>query len=207
MLDKKIRKFKQSKVVIFGNGPSLLSTIPKTGIRSCPVIGVNDAAFLGDWIDVMFFGDAKWYDHNEKRIGAFPGSIYTYNRHPENRKVSGFTSRVRVVPGKGGVGIWVEDFRVNFNRSSGACAINLAYHLGAKTIILLGFDMRQIDGRKNWCDRPYESKNTKEMSYCKFLFPFTAIARDAKKLGLIILNATPDSALTHFPSVALKDVL
>ena len=46
--------------------------------------------------------------------------------------------------------------KVSWNRSSGGSAVNLATHLGAERIVLVGFDMRLIDGVKNWKPHPRE---------------------------------------------------
>jgi hypothetical protein len=43
--------------------------------------------------------------------------------------------------------------------------------------------------------------------YGRYLKKFPDIVKDAKRLGLEILNATPGSVLLDFPMVELKDVL
>lgn len=97
-----------------------------------------------------------------------------------------------------------KDF-VSWNGSSGACAINLAYHMGAKTIVLLGFDMRRVDGEKNW--HSDHKEHLKADPFSRHLKAFPVIKKDALLLGLTILNATPESAIKQFPFVSLEEVL
>jgi hypothetical protein len=72
-----------------------------------------------------------------------------------------------------------------------------------KRIVLLGFDMRKVDGKNNWHD--YHDEMTTE--YDKHLLPMQQVAVEAKELGLEIINATPGSAITVWPIVDPADVM
>jgi hypothetical protein len=73
---------------------------------------------------------------------------------------------------------------------------------GAKHIILLGFDMRRVDGQKNWHDDHIEKRHN---PFHRHLRSFPAIARDARNLGIEILNATPGSAIREFPFTTVEE--
>jgi hypothetical protein len=187
-------------VLILGNGPSLLSLLSESLLRSHPIIGINEAGFLlRKESDIMFFGDAFWYWMNKEQVDQMPFVKVTYARHPEVVPDLDYAADVHLVAGASGFGICKRESKIRFNRSSGGAAINLAYHLGAAQVVLLGYDMRQVLGNKNWFRRGYESGRTKEMSYTNFLEPFPTIKKDAKALGLEIYNGTPYSDLTIFP--------
>jgi hypothetical protein len=88
----------------------------------------------------------------------------------------------------------------------------VAYHLGASTVVLLGYDMRRVkikvEGKKieraNWHeDHPAPNKNP----YERFLLPWKRVLKDANRLGMQIINCTPESALTVFPSMTLEEFL
>ena len=178
------------------------------------MIGVNDAFRFGDWVDICFFGDDKWYWWNYDDLKTFSGLKITCDRQrnpakvPEGDKLFGSVKNepgIKIVKHSNAYGICTENSKVFFNSSSGAAAINLAWWLGAKRIILVGYDMRLIDGERNW-RRHKNWQPGPQKEYNNFLRPFKCIARDAKRLKLEILNATPDSGLKHFPFVSLESL-
>jgi len=162
------------------------------------VIGINNAYQLGAWIDICWFTDARWFDWHSEKLLSFAGlRVHCANRLD---KVGWLKRLSRGKP----MGIETNPHVVSWNRCSGSSAINLAYHLGAKRVVLLGFDMRRVEGRANWHD---DHPNPQKDPYDRFLACYPTIARDAEKLGLEILNATPGSAIDVFPFVSLEEVI
>ena len=86
--------------------------------------------------------------------------------------------------------------------------MNLAFLFGVTTIILVGFDMRITDKVHFFGDHPYHQKyqgpNSNTMK--RWVFNFEQLARDLASEGVVVLNATRDSALTCFPRVDLEAV-
>lgn len=80
--------------------------------------------------------------------------------------------------------------------NSGFQAINLAYMLGAKTIILLGFDMF---GVHYFGDHP--DKLVKQSPYKDFIKSFETITKDVE-----IINCSRQTALNCFPKKYIKDL-
>jgi len=199
------RVWPDSDVYILGGGPSL-NNANLDLIHDKHVIGVNNAYTLGDWVDVCWFGDARWYGWHCEALKSFKGMIY----HCANRIKGQRIDRVKRVGRGKSQGLDRRPEYVAWNRSSGASAINLAYHLGAKRIILLGFDMRKriVDGeeRQNW-HKDHKVVGAKANPYPRFLQVFRLINIDAKKLGVEILNATPNSSIKDFPIVDLESVV
>jgi hypothetical protein len=190
-------------VFILGGGPSLKS-VDVDRLRGQRVIAVNNAYKLGAWIDVVFFGDLRWMQWHEDGLRQFPG--LKVSAHEGHLSALGRALGVRVVRKKNSPeGIFKDPALLAWNANSGACAINLAVHFGAKRIILLGFDMHKVDGQNNWHS---EHKNAPTHDpYMKFLARFPAIAESLKRLGIECINATPGSALTAFPIVDPAEVL
>ena len=152
-----------------------------------------------DFVDIVWFGDPNWYEWHEEWLKDFIGlkihcSGNRWNRRSELKRL------LRTKP----IGIETRPGFVAWNKSSGASAINLAYHLGVKRIILLGYDMRMVDGQKNWHQ---DHKEKKHNPFKRFLAPFSEIAKDLKKLGVECVNATPESAIKQFPIIKLEEVL
>lgn len=203
-----------STVFILGGGPSL-ADVDLTQLRSKRVIGVNQAYKLGPWVDICWFGDKMWYPGQLPAIRDFGGLIATcaYETNLNKR-----WKRVKYVGRSKPSGIeTAKRDRVSWNGNSGGSAVNLAYWLGASTVVLLGFDMKMPDNprdrraRTHW-HSDYEPKWDKRKAqlvnpYPRFMKYWPAIASDAKAAGLTILNATEGSALDLFPRVKLEEVL
>jgi len=88
--------------------------------------------------------------------------------------------------------------------NSGYQAINLAYHLGARCIILLGFDMQSHSGKTHWFgDHPKIFKA--DTNYSRFLDAFRTIQPD--QYGLQIINCSRKTALQAFTVCNLDELL
>lgn len=186
---------------ILGGGPSL-KLIDIERLRGRRVIAVNNAYQLGDWIDVMFYGDCRWHDWHKERLKGFGGLKVTVC--PSHT----YKGDVKVVERRNSPeGLQSNPSRIAWNRCSGNCAVNLAVHFGVKRIILLGYDMHKVDGQSNWHKDHPSSLNPKHDPYFRFLKPWPFIARDARRMHVEILNATPGSALTDVPVVDPEAVL
>ena len=189
---------------ILGGGPSL-KDVDMSRLKGRRVIAVNNAFKLADWIDVMFFGDPRWLKNQGIKLGIlnFAGlKVTTREEHLDKPWIRVVKRRVQPTGGVSrdpGILVW--------NISSGACAIGLAYHFGVKRIVLLGFDMRKVDGKTNWHDDYAVPKKFQFNPYSRFMKPFEGIAKDLKRLNVECLNATPGSALDVFPIVELEDVI
>jgi hypothetical protein len=186
-------------VFILGGGPSLKDE-DLSLIHNQRVIGVNDAFKLGSWVDLCWWSDCRWAIWNHEVLSQYTGIILSCVRchcqHPHTLTVSRLE----------GSGISERPDGVKWNRSSGGSAINVAYLLGSKKIVLLGYDMKVVDGQHNWhTNHKFRPKDT--IYNNRFIPPFLEIAKDATRLGIEILNATKNSALDMFPKVDLKEVV
>lgn len=197
---------------ILGGGPSLLGLDLCQGLEGLlkgkRVIGVNTAFKFGPWVDICWFGDGKWFDWNYKELAEYPGLKVTCN--PNFLTEKKYFGHGILVVGRGkSNGIETKKGYIAWNRSSGASAINFAYHLGSRRAVLLGFDMHSNGKNHNWHkEHKGPSLNNPDFNpYSRFLKPFTQIKEEANALGMEILNATVESALTAFPMVNIKDAI
>lgn len=204
--------WKDRTAYILGGGPSLLGMDYCLGLEGLlkdkRVIGVNNAFKFGSWVDICWFGDAKWFRWNFKELAEYPGLKVTCN--PNFLTEKELFGHGILVMGRGkSNGIETRSGYIAWNRSSGASAINFAYYLGVKRIILLGFDMHSSGINHNW-HREHKGagvNNPNFNPYNRFLKAFDNIKKEAEALGLEILNATVKSALTAFPIVNIEDVV
>jgi hypothetical protein len=213
---------------IIGGGPSMLSQfdIPEDLIQKVyhkqadpsvyssymekihneHVIAVNMAFRIGPWIDIAYFGDPGFWKTNRDELLKFKGLRVTCADAIE--PIYGAKLKYLRKNPKRRNGITNDPSFVSWNHNSGGSAINLAVHLGVKRIILLGFDMK-VDAHHNqhWHKYYYTNPKTVNGTMAMHKKGFPQIAEDAKKLGVEILNASPDSALDCFTKINLKDIL
>ena len=97
--------------------------------------------------------------------------------------------------------------RVRFKNggNSGAGAMSLAAHWGARRIILLGYDCKYADdGKRHWHgDHPKGLGNAVSMP--KWMGQFKEIAGHLR--GVMIVNASRDTALRFWPRQSLGEAL
>ena len=182
---------------IIGGGPSLLD-LNLGLITDKNVIGINDAYLLGSWIDYNIFGDTDWYNIHchAKAFKAYTGTHVAANDKMLHEDGIPTLSRRKNV-------ITTVPNTIGWFTNTGVSAINLAILLGCKKVILLGFDLGFRKGESNWHEN---IKKQKPSRYERFIASFEQAAPQIDKLGVEVLNATPNSSLTCFPYVRYEDV-
>ena len=195
--------------VVRGTSPSVYSPYMSL-LHDKHVIGVNVAYMIGDWIDLVFFGDSGFLLKYQVELANYQG--LKVSCHPKANDVSW----IKFLPRdkSHAQGISSNPMRVSWNGNSGAAAISVAAHAGAKRIILLGFDMKVNEtANQHWHDvygktkAPVDKRKPRRMPFHRHLRGFPQIARDAKQMGIEILNACPDSAIECFTKVTAKEIL
>ncbi len=197
------------KDVMEGNSPPSIYSPYLSYLHNKHVIGINAAYLIGDWMDMIFFGDSGFFLPHQTRLANYPGIKITC--HPEVPKKNPW---VKYLQKEGGryYGISSNSKMVSWNSNSGAAAISIAAHTGAKRIILLGFDMTLgEDGKQHWHSlyaKP-DPKRRKIPStpFERHLIGFGAIAADAARMGIEIINASPNSAIKELKKVTVKDLV
>lgn len=91
--------------------------------------------------------------------------------------------------------------------ASGYAAINLAYHLGARDILLLGYDCCDApNGEFSWAKDSDDSSKPK-YDYETWKRNFNDLAKVLPAYGVRVRNASRHTALEAFPLVKLEDAL
>lgn len=169
------------------------------------VIGVNAAFNLGNWLNAIYFLDKTFMltwrgAMAASRIPAYSALPYT----EDERWCVTLNSEARR-------GISNVPHTVCHNSNSGAAAINLAYHMGATTIVLIGFDMKNVNNKQHFHGEYINSKLERiaehKMDYEGHIEVFGAIKKDADKLGIKIINTSLKSRLRQFEKIPLKEIL
>jgi hypothetical protein len=175
------------------------------------VIGTNLAYKLGDWVSVLYFADASWYRNNMNALTTFKNLKVTDVRRVKNRPPTEAENHknIKKLVRSNDEGLSTDPEVLNWNKNSGAAAINLAVLFGATRILLLGFDMKPNGaGATHWhAGDPCYLKPTRARNFERFQSRFPRIAEDAKELGVEILNVNENSAINEFEKVHIKEVL
>lgn len=189
-------------IAILAAGPSLTPASVDACRGRAKIIAIKNTIELAPWADVLYACDKKWWVH-----------------HPETQTVQLPKYGLEIVRGRPDVtvlrqagkdGLSMDPAALCTGQNSGYQAINLAVHLGASTIVLLGFDMQpSADGRHRWHGwhryRGHEVKTPPP--YDQFLPHFRTLVAPLKQLGIRVINATPTSALDVFERRPLAEAL
>lgn len=186
---------------VLATGTSLTEEDARLAHRETTCIVVNDAWRLLPEAPHHYAADWKWWDYHYEAVKAgFRGTSYTIDdaENPQNNPCPDYDlvrlkSRQRPNLDRE----WIH-YGVNGGGNSGFQAINLAYHLGARTVLLLGFDMH---GRHFFGDHPEGLHNGSPFD--QFIRSFESI----KVPDLDIINCTKSTALHCFPKADLASVL
>lgn len=194
-----VPKIWKNECFIIGGGPSI-NLIDIERLRSKRVIGTNNAYEIAPFIDFLYFMDCVWYKWHKDKLVNFKGIKVTTCHECTNIKGIKFL--------KTGVRTGLDD-RPEFlarGNNTGMGALALAVKLGAKRIILLGYDMHFPGGQSNFHNNHQRDVN-EERYRVEFAKKFEIFKDALIEKKIEVLNATPGSELTIFPIVEPDNVL
>lgn len=101
-----------------------------------------------------------------------------------------------------------EPMRIGNGGNSGFQALNLVVQFGATNIVLVGFDCHGRGdvhwyGRNKWPN----ANNPMGSNYARWMKGFEMAKRDADRMKITIVNASPDSEIKCFPKRALSQIM
>lgn len=145
----------------------------------------------------IWFSDWRFWAHYEERLMKRVERWKLHTITDPLRRL--FGPRVSVWRNSGLTGLAREPGNVRTGNNSGHAAINLAYHLGARYIVLLGYDMRIAEDGAAHFHEEHPWGNMRARTLEKKMIPyFKSIADDLSSEGVTVINCTPDSALPYF---------
>jgi len=171
-------------IVCVASGPSLTvadcALIERSGLKT---IAVNTSWERARFADYIYAGDLSWWERNYHKIDI---------------------DAIKVTCAQRAAG----RYRLLYHRrhgayNSGMRAIQFAIKLGAKKIILLGYDC-SVENGTHWHD-DHEHKNPTASKTRIWLGQFRQVADEAKKANVEIINCSRHTALKCFPQGELHD--
>lgn len=192
-----------SPVVVAATGMGLTDAVAhRLTSRAVNCIAVNDAVFKLSRAQILYAADSAWWRHHRGAM-KFEGERWSVldveEPYRSNKLQVAREYDIILLDGKEQKGFSHDRRILSLGRNSGFQAVNLAMHLGAKRIVLVGFNM---SGPHYFGPHPLPLRNSLAES---FISNFEAAV--GSHPGIEILNATPGSKLKCYPTVELEDVI
>ena len=181
-------------VAVLASGPSMSQAVADS-VRHLPRIAVNTTFKLAPDADVIYAADSMWWLVHRDQVMLCPGWKVTcqarQSLHPN------VPEGVMVMRWGGTVGFDDRPGYLRTGGNSGYAAIHLAASMGAKTILLYGFD---ASGGHWHGEHPAGSglANPKDASYRAWIKRADGLAPELTKRGIEVVNCTPGSRLACF---------
>jgi len=195
------RLYPNCHAIFCATGPSLTDEVVEK-IRAVRhkflIVGVNDAYKKIDFMDEHYACDAKWWKvHGDKINEMYPHlSKWCHDRE-------GAEYGAKIVKGKNGEGFSQDNSYINTGCNSGYQVLNLGYHWGITKSLLVGYNMKPINGQTHFFQGREPTLRT-QSPYNKFIKNFNTIQPEIAKT---IINCTPNSALNTFYKQPLEEAI
>jgi hypothetical protein len=183
---------------IVAGGPSVKSENLEL-LKGKRVIAINSSYEAVPFADLLFFADSRWWNNNVDHLANWAGRIATVSTRFTDSRFLRLRRRVpNTEPRKGpiGPGLAIEPNAVVACRTSLQGGMNIAFHLGANRIVLIGADMgRAPDGSTHhhtphpWNNKPGNRTWDIQMS------ELALIAAPLRERGVIVVNSSPTSRI------------
>lgn len=150
------------------------------------VIVANTTFRMAPWADAVFAMDRKWWEmHYAEVCESFAGWRLT-------------TATMD--------GMNVEKVAITQYRNSGANCVSVAVKAGIKEIVLLGYDCMAGEGKTHWHgSHPQGLSDAKTIKVWPLIFD--RLAKDMKRQGVRVVNASRQTALKCFEQLDLGEAL
>jgi hypothetical protein len=190
--------FKGETVYLIGGGPSL-KEFDFTLLEGKNVIAINKAFLYYKNADVLYWTDNRFYTWFQKEIDLFKGIKVTNKNTPLKDDVTNLRDT-------GKIGLETKPDSIRHGNNSGYAAINLAFLMGAKTIILLGFDMGILHGQSHF-HKGYNIKANPNIYKNNMIPFFNTLVDPLKEHNVKIWNTNKNSNLKCFPFCTINEGL
>lgn len=197
------REFDGQTVVIVGGGPSH-ARVDLDLLRGRRLIAVNSSCRrvcpIATADDILCFSDNSWAERFPDLIGDWPGRVVTCNRRSQ-AWLGQSVRRIDILDLTARIGVMSDHVQA----SSGHIATCLAAIMGARLVVLVGFEAQTVDGRSHG-HSDYTQQDIPAYTE-RFQPGWHGLAPAFARMGVEVLNATPKSAITAFPMVELSEAM
>lgn len=196
--------------VIVGTGPGLteeaIKQIKSSGLR---LFGCNNAWKALD-LDVFLACNYQYFDHYWTRgLSDIRADKWTWNAETAQKY------GINHIKGRWQDGLSTDPEYIAYHHGAGPQIVNIAYHYGVKKMLLVGWDMRfpgkisnnEYEGSRHFFgEDPLTAKHWPQTGPRGELDGLIKEMEtiNPKDYGIEIINCTPDSAMTCFPSMSFN---
>jgi len=191
------RVYAGQTIACLGSGPSLCrADVEPLVAADVRIIAINDAHTIAPEADVLYAADEHWWRWH-KGAPSFRGQRIGI----EPQRIAWPGLQVVRNTGRDGLELAPDGLRTGgTSGTSGYQAINLAVHLGAARVLLLGYDLQ---GRHFFGEHP----NKTVPNFLAARLAFEMLVAPLAALGVSVINCSRETTLTAFPRASLADVL
>lgn len=183
------------QAVCLASGPSLthddveLAKIWRDEVPDGFVIVANTTFRIAPWADALFAMDSRWWKtHYAEVCEAFEGERFTTASLDKSFAVTRLAGSF------------------HHYRNSGAGCIALAAMKGAERIVMLGYDCMKDGDKSHWHgSHPAGMSDARTVAIWPALFD--RLAKDMRRKGVEVVNASRRTALKCFNRVDLTDAI
>lgn len=193
-------------VVVVATGPSL--TVEQCEMLKAPraaglikVIGCN-CAYQRAELDALIGVDGNFWKTYIRDIRQRCPDLELITQDASAHKTYNLTTRIR---GSARDGLGMAELHTGSN--SGHTGVNAAFLFGARRIILIGFCMKLGPAGERHFHGDHPKTCIQSQLFEAWIRRFESTARDLKRLGIDVINATPGSALPWFRRATLEEAL
>ena len=201
-------RYRGCTALLIAGGPSLTSEQidycrPGRLKGKFAAFGCNDAYRICDYLDVLYAADGRWIDHHRDLLGPrLRGAGHCWT--PDEAAAAAYPEWT-LVGTDGEPGLSTARDMLHRGNHGGYQMINLAYLMGCRRLVLIGYDCR--DGGQHWFGQHPEGTMRVQSNFQRWVCGYRSIAAQTSELGLTIINATPGSAIDAFPMMELREAL
>lgn len=202
-----VRRWPGATIVCVASGPTLTEADLAVVRGRAPVVAVNDAIRLAPWADVLYSSDRGWWRYYGG-VPSFAGLKVCVGWKRGDATPIWRTPTIHVLTHTGVEGLERDPTGLRTGGHSGYAAINLAVHLGARRIVLLGYSGGPVAGKSHFFGaHPAGLTESTSANFQAFRQAYPTLLEPLSAAGVSVVNATPRSWITAFPSAPIGDAL
>lgn len=197
-------KYPGEAAVLFATGPSLnkedialVKEYHSEGVVRA--FGCNDAYRVVDYLDVLYACDYNWWEHHYDKVKeTCTAELWTQELNTRKKH-----NDINYTPGKFAPQLSVNPNIIHYGANSGFQLLNIAYLMGIRRFILLGYNMG-INGNTHFFGSHPSGVRKGPSPWPKFIQAFKSVQ---PKIAKGIINCTEPSALNFYKQMPLKNIL